>query len=89
MPTYNCCQSCGMPWDKDPRCGGTDADGSRSLMYCSYCYKEGAFVQPDWTAADMQAYATKVLTRKGIPEMLAKMLTKGITGLARWQPEQK
>ncbi len=85
MGKYNCCQSCGMPWDKDPERGGTNADGTKSEKYCSYCYKEGAFVQPDWKLEDMQAYAIKVLARKGIPEMLGKMLTKGIADLERWK----
>ena len=37
------CQSCGMPMDKDPGNGGTNADGSKSIKYCSYCYESGAF----------------------------------------------
>ena len=81
------CQSCGMPWDKDPNGGGNNADGSKSDLYCSYCYKDGAFVKPDWTAADMQAYAVQVLVKKGIPEMLGKILTKEIPNLKRWKPE--
>jgi hypothetical protein len=44
----------------------------------------GAFVQPDWTAKDMQEYAIKVLAKKGVPEMLGKMLTQGISKLERW-----
>lgn len=78
------CQSCGLPFDKDPQGGGTNEDGSKSELYCSYCYKEGAFVQPNWTAAEMQAYVIQVLQKKGVPEFLGKMLTKGIPQLQRW-----
>jgi hypothetical protein len=82
---YNSCQSCGLPFDKDPAGGGTEADGSKSGKYCSYCYQEGAFVKPDWTAADMQAYATEKLQQYGIPKMIATMLTQGIPKLERWK----
>jgi len=33
------CQSCGMPMKQDPQGGGTNADGSINIMYCSYCYQ--------------------------------------------------
>ena len=36
------CQSCGMPLGTDTA-HGTEADGSPSPDYCSYCYKEGKF----------------------------------------------
>lgn len=36
------CQSCGMPL-ADEALYGTNADGSKSDDYCSYCYADGAF----------------------------------------------
>ena len=36
------CQSCGMPLGPGAQLG-TEADGSASPDYCSYCYKEGKF----------------------------------------------
>ncbi len=36
------CQSCGMPLGPDTA-HGTEADGSPSADYCSYCYKDGKF----------------------------------------------
>ncbi len=80
-----CCESCGLPWDKDPNGGGTNTDGTKSELYCSYCFVDGAFVQPDWAVVDMQNYVLSVLNKKGIPEMIGKMLTKGIPKLKRWQ----
>ena len=43
MKNYKNCQSCGMPMSKDPEKGGTEKEGSKSLMYCSYCYTNGKF----------------------------------------------
>jgi putative zinc ribbon protein len=37
------CQSCGMPLKKSLGGGGTNADGTISTMYCSYCYENGQF----------------------------------------------
>ena len=41
MPEHFC-QSCGMPI-MDPSIQGTEADGTPSGDYCSYCYKDGAY----------------------------------------------
>lgn len=84
ISSNKCCQSCGLPWDKDPKGGGTNSDGSQNEIYCSYCFANGQFVQPNWTLTDMQEYAIKVLAKKGIPEVMGKMLTKGISKLDRW-----
>lgn len=74
-----------MPLSKDVNGGGTNADGSKTDKYCSYCYKDGEFVAKDMTAEDMQAYVQKKLKEMGIPGMMAKMMTKGIPNLERWQ----
>jgi hypothetical protein len=83
------CQSCGLPWDKDPNGGGTNFDHSKSELYCSYCFKEGHFVQDNWNVQDMQDYVVKVLAKKGVPEFLAKLMTKGIPELDRWKKTNK
>jgi len=44
--TYRNCQSCGMPMSRDEKGGGTNADGSKSAMYCSHCYAGGKFTLP-------------------------------------------
>lgn len=82
---YKNCQSCGMPIKKDPKGGGTKADGTVSGMYCSYCYDYGKFKQPDWTASQMQEFSQKQLKEKGFPGFLARFFTKGIPKLERWK----
>ena len=49
------CQSCGMPLNKDPEGGGSEADGSRSSTYCSLCYADGAFRHPNVSVEEFQA----------------------------------
>lgn len=83
--TYKNCQSCGMPLKKDPQGGGTNADGTKSTMYCSYCYEDGKFQQPDWTAEQMQEFSKEKLKEMGFPGFLAKLFTKNIPQLERWK----
>lgn len=85
MSTYKNCQSCGMPLKKDPQGGGSNADGTQSTMYCSYCYQDGNFTQPDFTAKDMQAFSKGKMKEMGFPGFLAGFFTMGIPKLARWK----
>ncbi len=85
MSTYKNCQSCGMPLKKDPNQGGTESDGSKSVMYCSYCYQEGAFTQPDWTVGEMQDFCKSKLREMGFPGFLASWMTKSLPRLERWK----
>jgi len=82
---YRNCQSCGMPLKRDAHCGGTEADGSRSTMYCSHCYQDGRFVLPDISAAEMQARVAATLTGMGFPRFIGGFFTRGIPKLERWQ----
>ena len=80
------CQSCGMPMKKDPGHGGTEADGSKRLDYCSYCYQDGAFTSPEIrTAADMQWFCMEKLKEMGTPGFLAWLFTRSIPRLKRWK----
>ena len=80
------CQSCGMPLNKDEQGGGTNADGSKSTMYCSRCYQAGSFKNPKIaTAPQMQAFVQNRLKEKGFPTPLAWLFTRTIPSLARWK----
>ena len=84
--TYKSCQSCGMPFKEDPKGGGTNADGSISRVYCSYCFENGKFTQPDFTAAQMQEFVKGKLRELGLfHRLFAGFFTKGIPMLKRWK----
>ena len=78
------CQSCGMPLKRDPNGGGSNADGSKNSDYCSHCYINGAFAQPDLNAKEMRQLCIDNITAGGAPKLLARILTKGIPKLKRW-----
>ena len=84
--TYKACQSCGMPFKRDEKGGGSNADGTISKMYCSRCYENGKFTYPDITAEEMQAFVKeKLRSMGGIMKLFAGVFTKGIPKLDRWK----
>lgn len=85
MKTYKNCQSCGMPLNKDPLNGGTNSDGSKSTVYCSYCYQNGSFTQPDFTVTDMKRFCKEKMKEMGFPSFLAGFLVMGLPKLERWK----
>ena len=81
---YKNCQSCGMPMKKDPMGGGTNADSTKSEMYCSYCYQNGAFTR-NCTVEEMQEFCQGKIKEMGFPKFLAKLMVKGLPKLERWK----
>lgn len=74
-----------MPLNKDAKGGGTNANGSKSAMYCSLCYENGKFINPEMTVEDMQALVKSKLKEFGFPIFLAGLFTKSIPKLERWK----
>ncbi len=83
--TYKNCQSCGMPMKKDEKGGGTNADGTKSTRYCSHCYQNGAFTQPNITVEQMKELVKGKLKEFGFPGFIAGLFTKNIPKLERWK----
>lgn len=74
-----------MPLKKDPKGGGSNADGTKSLIYCSYCYANGQFTQPDFTALQMKEFCVEKMVEMKFPRFLAKFFAMGIPKLERWK----
>lgn len=79
------CQSCGMPLSKDEHGGGTETDGSKSLIYCSHCYQGGNFTRPDITLDEMKSLVKGKIHEMGFPKILAGVFTMGMKNLERWK----
>lgn len=86
MKIHRDCQSCGLPLHRDPKGGGTEADGSLSIRFCSHCYSAGKFTLPDLTADQMQDRVRGKLVEMGFPRFLSGFFTRKIPKLERWQP---
>ena len=85
VKSYKDCQSCGMPMRRDEKGGGTNADGSKNLMYCSHCFEAGNFTLPVISAQEMQIRVKGKLREAGVPGAAAWLLARKVPKLARWK----
>ena len=80
------CQSCAMPmnWSE---VFGTNADGSKSEEFCTFCFQKGTFTAPDITVQEMIDKCISILTQqKAVPEEQARaLMIKTIPDLKRWK----
>jgi hypothetical protein len=79
------CQSCGMPMEKDTENGGTNADGSKTLNYCSYCYQMGAFKDNFTKPEEMVKFVKGKLKEMGYGPIRQWFFTSNISQLKRWK----
>jgi len=61
-----------------------EADGSDSV-YCTYCYKDGALLNPDATVEDMVGMGVPYLAHKIGEKAAREQLSKLVPTLARWK----
>ncbi len=78
-----------MPLKRDEQGGGTNADGSKSTVYCSHCFQRGEFVLVGITVEEMQGRVRQKLTEMGFPGFVAGLFTRGIPKLERWRPQAR
>jgi hypothetical protein len=74
-----------MPMKQDPQGGGTNADGSISALYCSYCYQNGKFVGGETTVKEFQEFCRQKMIEGGHSRFLAWLFTRGMKRLGRWK----
>ncbi len=79
------CQSCGMPFDAaHSELIAREKDGTKSV-YCTYCYRDGAFLDPSATAADMVEMEVPHLARKIGEAAAREQLSALVPTLERWR----
>jgi len=82
------CQSCAMPMEKDEHFG-TNAGGGKNEDYCCYCFKDGAFTEPDITMEQMKHKVIDIMVNQmHMPaEQVKPMMQAFIPVLKRWRSE--
>ncbi len=81
------CQSCGMPMSAPGAEYGTEADGSKSADYCSYCYENGAF-KADCTMEEMIEFCVPHMAEAGSgisPDEARERMRQWFPTLKRWK----
>ena len=82
----NFCQSCGMPISKEEYYG-KNADGSKNEDYCSYCFPNGEFNNPNETMDEMIEACIPHVIEAGVcpdEESAKKMMQEFLPTLKRW-----
>ena len=79
------CQSCGMPINRDPAGGGTNADGARTTEFCSFCFQNGRFTEPSISCDEMVAKVRAKMNEMKIPPFLGWFFARKIPKLKRWR----
>lgn len=79
------CQSCAMPLVKKED-HGTEKDGSLSSVYCTYCYRNGEFVNPGATLEEIAEHGAAMISQMyEMPLDNARMFMTGqLRTLKRW-----
>lgn len=72
------CESCFMPFDKDP--GTRESD-----QYCSYCFKNGGFVYDGGSLKEFQRLSYEGMRSGGMSPMKAKVFAWMIRFAPRWK----
>lgn len=81
------CQSCGMPLKRDAKGGGTNADGTISKMYCSYCFDKGEFIYKGNNVYEFQEYCKQKMMEGGHSKFISWLFTRGMKRLDRWKSQ--
>ena|ERR1700722_283676 len=78
------CQSCTLPMENmEDR--GNEKDGSKSNIYCKYCYQDGEFTEPDMTLDQMMYIAETEMKKQDLPEIIIQHSMNMLPRLKRWQ----
>ena len=65
---------------------GTEADETLSVDYCTHCYQDGEFVDPDLTIEQMSAIAADFIEADDVTMAEARAISKTLlSDLKRWQ----
>ncbi len=75
-----------MPLKMDTKGGGSEKDGTLSKMYCSSCYQDGKFKNPNMPLGEMQKLVDNILKNEMRWGRIFRWLAvKQIPKLARWK----
>lgn len=73
-----------MPMRQDPKGGSLNVDGSKNLIYCSYCYQNGKFTF-EGNVEEFQELCRQYMLKSGHNKISAWLFTRGMKRLERWK----
>jgi hypothetical protein len=74
------CQSCMMPFKKDPKGAKRESE-----KYCSYCYSDGKLCYPGDNVKEFKKAMVEAMVARGEPELKAKFFAFMAGFAPRWK----
>ena len=71
--------------EKAGDCRGSEADGTKSETWCSLCYVEGRFMNPDCTLEEMIGIVDDALRREKASWIMRRLARRQVPRLGRWR----
>lgn len=82
MGSRKICQSCSMPLDNQEMLG-SEKDGSKNPEYCKYCYRDGAFINPNMSLKEMTSLVKKQMRNMNIAQDTIDLAVNSLPHLKR------
>ncbi len=79
------CQSCGIKLERDAKYITLTEDQKKTTEYCSACYIDGEFVEPNLTLEQMKTKISKRAKELGYSKLAIYFYLKQINELGRWR----
>lgn len=73
-----------MPLD-NPDLLGTEKDGSNSHEYCKYCYRDGAFINPNMSLKEMTDLVMTQMEKMDLDSKVIDTAVSSLPNLKRWR----
>lgn len=77
------CQSCGMPLCKDKN--RSQVVGESVIRFCSFCYQDGQFIEPNLSLDEMLTRVKLVLQRQNHSRIIIFFMLRIVKTLERWK----
>lgn len=66
-------------------CRGSEADGTKSEKWCSLCYENGEFINPNTTLEEMKTIVDNALKDQGSGRIMRWLAQMQLPSLERWK----
>ncbi len=79
------CQSCGIPLNRDLVYASKTESEKKTSKYCSHCFKDGQFTEPDLTINKMKIAIEKRCKELGFSKLQTYVWKNDLENLDRWR----
>lgn len=89
LKKFERCQSCGIHFSNDCNYNQLTSEEKQKLTYCSVCYNEDKFTEPEITFKEMKEKVRNRCKELGFNKLKIFIYLLGLNDLERWRPKFK